>query len=254
MGNDLPNKQRRSFRRPLVFLIFTLVISASSSTALSSEQEKPETWQGSLELGILHSEGNANTQYHYFHFHAINERNAWRSFLSLDASNTLASGEIVSERIQGFVKSDYKLLDSSYLFASGEYERDVMRGYFHRGTGTLGYGNQIIHSEIFETDYEIGVGARYTNYSIEYRKDYEPIINLRGAIHYHLTQTTTISQKLSLKAGDNTSIWDSETSVSQDIIQELVLKTAFLLTYTTVVPQNIEHTDSIIRTTLIYIF
>ncbi len=194
------------------------------------------------------------SNYTYLRTYAVNERKYWRWYGNFSSSRTRVGKQTISERYDSLLQGDYKLLETDYLFLTLDYERDTYNGIRHRLTETLGYGHRIKKNETWQIRLESGLGFRHTIFSPSGELTNVPIINLKGTIHYNFTEKTFIEQILSMKAGEDTTVWTSDTSLEQAIVDNFALKIQLTAVYNDKPPDDVQRRYSISRVVLIYNF
>ena len=99
---------------------------------------------------------------------------------------------------------------------------------------------------------DIGVGMRKSESDLENFS--EAIIRAAGEYEWGISDTANFFQNLSAEAGDETSIFRSETGIESEIMENLSMRFSVKVKHQTEVPIDREKTDTETAITLVWNF
>ncbi len=212
------------------------------------------SWKGSVELGIVTTTGNTDTQTINVKAKAMTERENWRHAMSVEALNASDQSNTTAERYVLNGQSDYKFREFNYFFAMVNYEDDRFSGYDYRVSEALGYGRRVIHKEALTLDLEIGPGGRQSKLSGTGQNQDE--VTLRGAakLAWKISDTSSFTEDLTSEVGEDATITKSVSALTAQINGSLATKITYTVKNTSDVPVGVEKTDTITAVTLVYSF
>ena len=218
----------------------------------NAEEVKP--WEGEVEVGIVATSGNTETQSINVKAKVVNNREKWRHTGKFEALNNEDNNTTTAERYLISGKSDYRLSDISYLFGTVDYEDDRFSGYDYRATEVVGYGRRVLNTETMTLELEAGAGARQSKLESTGSKDSESLPRGSGNYVWKISDTSTFSEELTIDAGSDTTISKSVTGLKTQVAGSLATKITFTVKNTSDVPPGIEKTDTETAVTLVYDF
>lgn len=196
-----------------------------------------------VELGAVFTTGNTDNENINFRGEVDWQRNAWEYGFLLDAFRATQEEIRTAERMYYVVDAEYAINDVSFVLTRLAHEDDEFSGYDSQSDLSVSYGrNMLTDVENMELTLNAGVGAR-TSRSEEGDFD-EAIIRLAGDYAWQISPSATFGQVLSTEAGNETSIFRSETSIETTILDNLSLRFSFNIKHQTDVPQGREKTDT----------
>lgn len=233
----------------------SLFLLAAVSTGNAADPQVADgSWKGDVELGIVTTTGNTETETINAKAKAVTEREKWRHTVSLESLNTSNGGDTTAERYVVNGQSDYKFGEHNYFFVMINYENARFSGYDYRVSEALGYGRRVIAKTAVTLDLEIGPGARQSKLDSGGSEDE---FTLRGAakLAWKISDTSTFTTDLSVDAGEDTTVTKSVTALTAQINGSLATKITYTIKNTSDVPTNdIEKTDTETAVTLVYSF
>jgi len=230
-------------------------ILAMLSFPAAAEPTAPERpWQGEVELGVVTTRGNTDTASLNAKAKVVNVRDSWRHTGRIEAVNNATDGVRNAEHYFALFKSDHKLSEVSYIFASINYDADRFSGYDYHSALAVGYGRRVVKREDLTLELEAGAGARQSKVTGASDADNEGIVS--GAMHlnWQFTKVAAFGEDLSVEVGQDTTITRSSTSLKSTLAANFALKVTVDVDYTSDVPPGIENTDVMTATTIVYNF
>ena len=231
-------------------LIIPLVL--ASSTLYAVETPTPN-WKGEAELGYMKTTGNTETESFHAKGKVINNRVQWRHTVIAEISNKNNSDVSTAERYFLSGKSDYKINDLSFLFASINYEDDRFSGYAYQVSEVIGYGYNVIKKDHLKLDLEAGAGARQSKLDSGTSNN-EGLVKGSANLDWKISDTTIFIQYLSLEVGEDITISRSKTALKIQIVGNLAAKISHDIKHSSDVPVGFNKTDSESIVTLVYGF
>ncbi len=231
-----------------------LFLIATVSTGNASDPQVTDgSWKGDVELGIVTTTGNTETETINAKAKAVTEREKWRHTVFIESLNSSNNGNTTAERYVVNGQSDYKFGEHNYFFVMINYENARFSGYDYRVSEALGYGRRVIGKTALTLDLEIGPGARQSKLNSGGSEDE---LTLRGAakLAWKVSDTSTFTTDLSVDAGEDTTVTKSVTALTAQINGSLATKITYTIKNTSDVPVGVEKTDTETAVTLVYSF
>jgi len=241
-------------QRMLSGSVALLLLAAASTGNASDPQVIDNSWKGNVELGIVSTTGNTETETINAKAKAVTEREKWRHTVFLESLNSSNGDDTTAERYVVNGQSDFKFGQHNYFFVMINYENARFSGYDYRVNEALGYGRRVIGKAALTLDLEIGPGARQSKLDSGDREDE---FTLRGAakLAWKISDTSTFTTNLSVDKGEDTTVTKSVTALTAQINGRLATKITYTIKNTSDVPtDNIEKTDTETAVTLVYSF
>jgi len=241
-------KQQMLARAASAFLAVTVIHAHAADTPVADPG-----WKGNVELGIVTTTGNTETETINAKARAETEREKWRHTMYLESLNSSTQGTTTAERYVVNGQSDYKFGEHSYFFAMINYEDDAFSGYDYRVSEALGYGRRVIGKDTLTLDLEIGPGARQSKLDAGGR---ENEYTVRGAakLAWKISDTSALTEDLSSDVGQDVTITKSVTALTAQVSGSLATKITYTIKNTSDVPVGIKKTDTETAVTLVYSF
>jgi putative salt-induced outer membrane protein len=214
------------------------------------ERVEEPTWSAEIELGVVDTSGNTNTNTSNGSALVVHERNYWRHRGEIGALRSKEEGVVTAERYTAAAKSDYKFRPRDYVFVALRYEDDRFSGYDYRASEAVGYGRKILDSERFRLDAEIGGGARQERIE-DGEETQEGLGRLAGDFGWQFSETARFSQTLLVEV-DGGTYTRSVTGLSARVLENLSMKLSHEIRKNTDVPADTEDTDTITSINLVY--
>ena len=233
-----------SLRRPSLALACALALVASTARAGEPAPVAPaDALTGKAELGYLATSGNSDTSSLNAKLAMGFELATWRHSLSAVAVKSEDSGLTTAERYQFGLKSDYKINEHDYLFATVNWEQDEFAGFSQRTSEAVGYGRRLLSSPEHHLDLELGVGARQTELVLGPSVD-ETILRASGKYTWFISAGSAFDQSLIVEKGGETTYTESVSALGVKINGALSLKVSYTIKDNSKVPAGLENTDT----------
>lgn len=230
--------------------LFGLFILSVPAVVIASPDSE---WKGEVELGIVVTTGNTETENYNAKAKAVNERDKWKHTATFEGLSSSDDVSRTAERYFVSGKSAYKINNKSYIFGLVSYDDDNFGGYDYRTAETIGYGRNIIKKDELTLDLEAGVGARQTKLDDGTSND-EMIGRLAGELDWKISDSASLSEDLSFDIGEDQTISKSVTGLKAQINGSLSSKITYTVKNTSDVPVGVEETDTETAVTLVYSF
>ncbi|MBU2953638.1 DUF481 domain-containing protein [Marinobacter sp. F3R08] len=223
--------------------------------------QEADNWKGETELGVLITSGNTEETNIKGRLGLIHEVESWRNTGDFRTNYSETEDETTAEKYVAALQTDYKFDENQYWFLRGAYENDRFSGYDFESSVTTGYGNRVWKlGERSFLDLSAGAGYRYnkleTVNSDGEDAEKEAIARLAGQFDYALSENALFRQKLSTEIGldENNTSTESETSLQANLIGNLSMKAAFLVSHESDAPAGSDSTDTETSLSLLYGF
>ncbi|WP_166253751.1 DUF481 domain-containing protein [Marinobacter salicampi] len=240
---------------------FTVAILALAVSPLALADIDSRNWEGEVELGLLITSGNTDETNINSGLALKHEITSWRNTGEFRSLYSETDETTTSEKYAAALETNYKFDEQQYLFLRGSYDDDRFSGYDFRSSSTAGYGNRVWQAgEDSFLDLSIGAGYRYNKLQTADddvgRTEEEAIGRLAGQFNYELSSNALFRQKLSTEVGlsENETITESETSVQAQLINNLSMKVAYVVTHFSSPPSGTASTDTETSLALLYGF
>jgi len=214
------------------------------------ERVEEPTWSAEVELGMVDTSGNTNTNTTNGAATVVHERDYWRHRGEVGALRAREEGVTTAERYTAAAKSDYKFRPRDYVFLALRYEDDRFSGYDYRASEAVGYGRKVLDSDRFRLDAEIGAGARQERIT-DGESEQQSLGRLAGDFRWQLSETARFSQTLLLEV-DGGTYTRSITGLSARVLGNLSMKLSHEIRRNTDVPPETEDTDTVTSINLVY--
>jgi len=214
--------------------------------------ERP--WQGDIELGVVTTRGNTDTDSLNAKAKVVNVRDSWRHTGRIEAVNNATDSVRNAEHYFALLKSDHKLSEVSYLFASINYDADRFSGYDYRSALAVGYGRGVVKREDLTLELEAGAGVRQSKLTDASDADNEGIVSGTMHLNWQFTEVAAFGEDLNVEVGQDATITRSRTSLKSTLAANFALKVTVDVDYTSDVPPGIKNTDVVTATTIVYSF
>jgi putative salt-induced outer membrane protein len=240
--------------RKLVACLVAAGALAGAPCAWAAEPAAAPGWKGDVELGLVVTDGNTQTQNINAKATAVNERARWKHELHGEALNTSNDGVGTAERYLVTGQSNLKLTEFNYLFGQVSYENDLYSGFDYRVSETVGYGRNLIHSPVVTLDTEVGAGARHSRVTATGDHQDEALGRVAAKLAWKVSGTTDFGQDVTADVGEKATITRSVTSLKSQVAGNLATKLTFTVRNTTDTPPGVKDTDFETVVTLVYSF
>jgi len=238
----------------LISMPVALLLSATAATnSVAETVPKDGAWKGNVELGIVNTTGNTETETINAKAKAAFEQEKWRHTVTFESLTSSDQSVTTAERYVLNGQSDYKFGKHNYFFVMLGYENDRFSGYDYRTTEALGYGHRVVDEPTLTLGLEIGPGARQSKLETGGSEDE---MTVRGAakLAWKISDTSSFTEDLSTDVGEDTTITKSVTALTAQINGSLATKVTYTIKNTSDVPVGVKKTDTETAVTLVYSF
>lgn len=182
-----------------------------------------KTFSGEAELGYTRLSGNTDSQTLIGKGRLTWLNGKWTHTLRSEARNVARGGDTDAEQYLLAGRERYELEGPHYMFGFARWEKDRFSGYDQQFTTIAGYGRDLIDSERQLLSLEAGPGIRHDRIQDEAN---ETLAVAYGALayEYELSDTSALSQELSVEATDNNTTSRSLSSLTARLNSRLALK------------------------------
>ncbi len=252
----------------ICLIILTYLVSCSALAA------KSKTPVSELELGVITTSGNTNTQSYKGKLDLRQEVKAWHNHFIVEGLSKRDEVEVTSgdetrrqdqttaEKYFASAKSNYKFRrDHAALFFYAEYDRNRFSGFDYQYTLAMGYSNRLFTSDRSHLAYDLGPG-----YTVDQpedidgeRQDKEDSVIARIAAEYffQISDNAKFTQTVSSNYNpdtDRNSKTKAVSALTAQINSALALRASYTLDYNSVVPPERDHADTETALTVVYSF
>jgi len=245
--------------KPVSIITIGLLASPFMAHAEKSFIEGDKTYVGEAELGATLTTGNTDTSSLKGRLKVKHRINKWENQYLLEGLYKEDSDEITAKRYYLGFQTNYKFDESSYVYASANYEADPFTGFDFKTVFSSGYGYQFIDDSDMSLKAEIGPGYIYKQLTDKqsalrgYENEENVIAHSVVTFSYNLSPSSKFSQLLVADYGDGLE-GRSETSITANIIGALAMKFAVIVRYNSEALDNKKSTDTETNMTLLYSF
>ena len=245
-------------------LAASLVVSSfafADTEYMDTESEDASNISGSAELGFVSTSGNSDTNNLNGRLSLTQESIQWRTEYNLSALYSSSDSETTAEKYTSAIQSNYKFDTEQFWFIRGTHEEDRFSGYRHRSSTSTGYGNRFWQKE--DGSYlEASTGAGYREFAIDREmnpdgeSDRGTFVRFAATYEYHLSDSSLFHQELNteISTEGGNDVYESISAIQANIIDNLAMKLAYRVKYTSDVPENTETTDSETTASILYSF
>ena len=252
--NPVTNKiQRRRLGDFRVLLFASMLLPWTAFAEEPLKEPSKDKYNGNVEVGFINTGGNTQAQTLNAKAKVVAEYDPWQQTLQLQALSSSDKKTTTAERYLAKLKTDYRFSKRSYAFGLLSYDNDRFSGYDYRASFTVGYGNRVIDEKQLLLELEGGPGFRSSKVTRDGTQD-EAILRLAGKLGWQVSASSKLEQNLSTEIGNDTTISQSSTSLSTQVVGNLAMKISYSVQYATPVPQGVKKQDTETSVTLVYNF
>jgi len=237
----------------LIYLIAGVLTVTIFTDTHAEDATNSDGWKGNVELGIVTTSGNTETETVNAKAKIGTEQENWRHTISIESLNSSTQSTSTAERYAISGQSDYKFGNHYYFFGVLDYEDDSFSGYNYRVSETLGLGRRVISNSALTLDLELGPGARQSKLNVGGSEN-EVTVRGAGKLAWKISDTSSFTQDLSSDVGEDVTITKSVSALTAQVNGSLATKISYTIKNTSDVPVGIEKTDTEMSVTLVYSF
>ncbi len=235
-----------------------LLIPIMGFVAFTSVQA--EDWTGEGELGYVLISGNTESESlnSALKFEKIQDK--WKHTAKLSAiraeavDETSNEKELSSRSSSAGWRSQHSLSDRAYTFGDFRYFDDEFDSFEETYTASIGFGYSVFKTEGKTWDVSLGTGYRDTTVE-ETQEDVSGVNYLiESDFKYRITETTKVDNYTRAELNSNNDFYQNITGLSVSINSSLALKISYEVRYNSNPSSDIESTDRIFSTNIVYKF
>jgi putative salt-induced outer membrane protein YdiY len=115
-------------------------------------------------------------------------------------------------------------------------------------------GHRLINSPTQQLDLELGAGRRQTRYSTDFPSSEEWVERIAGSYLWKFTNTSNITESLSVVHGSSNTLTQSVTAVTANLADSFALSLSYTVSHNSSVLVGFKKTDAITALSLVYTF
>ena len=230
-----------------------LLAAALLSTLACSAQA--DGWSGAGEFGLVISSGNSDTSTVNAKLGLKKEDEAWLHEGSILALRAEGDDEVTAERWEVAAKSGYKINDISYIYGSYRHEDDDFSPFERQTAVAVGYGRQVIKSDVTQLSFEVGPGYKWVDpVSAQFNSEGELIV--RGNVDYKhaFNENTSFYNLFLVESGSDNTFLQNDIGVQVKMSERFAIKGGLLTRHNTDVIAPVKSTDTLTTGNLVYGF
>ena len=236
--------------RILLVIGLSCLMSVFSLSAHSQEESGLAT---QVEFGAIFTSGNTENENIKYKIVLDWVQQNWDYKFTSDGFRSSQDGISNAQRLYHSASANYTNNEVSYAQGRVAYENDKFSGFDNQSDVTFSYGRNILQNrDNMSLALTAGVGARRS--VIAGDADTEGLARFAANYLWNLSESADFIQDFSVDAGNNSSIYRTETGVQTDILENLSLKFTVKVKHQTEVPVDREKTDTETAITLVLNF
>ncbi len=233
-------------------LVLAIPLIAVSTISHAQEENGVKT---ELEFGAIATSGNTEDESISFKGRVEWIDDKWEYNFRLNAFRSSRQSQLAAQRVYSVASAAYDLSEISFVETRLAHEDDRFSGYDSQTDLTVNYGRSLLtNQENMTLETTVGIGYRQSKAPLPQGDFDEIIFRLGGDYNWDISDSATFHQLLSAEAGNETSIFRSESSIETKILENLSLKFSVDIKHQTEVPIGREKTDTATAVTLVMSF
>jgi len=212
-----------------------------------------EDWKGSGELGFTSTSGNSDSQTLSTKLNFIQKQDKWAHAIDLSVLKTSTNNVDSADALILAEKTDYKVAEKAYVFASFRYENDKFSGFDSQTSAAAGMGSRFIDDKKESLDLSAGLGLKRLKVSGGDSSS-GGILTLQGKYKNQLSEHASFQQDLLFEIGDVNTHSESISALKMKIAGNLSSVLSYTVKNNSDVPVGVEKTDAITSIALGYDF
>ncbi len=227
---------------PMKFIFTLLMICSLAMPALAADVQPTDEWKNSSEIGALQTSGNTRTLTLNAKTRMSHEGRHLRDTFEASAHAATDRNTTTAEKYTASLQEDWKITDRDYLLLRIGFITDRFSGFRRRTSETIGYGRDLIKSDAFEWNMELGGGLRQSKLTNNTSNN-ESIVRGSTRAQWQIADSATLIQKLSTEGGKSGWASKSVTALQQKINSHLASKISLTLEHNSKVPTGRKKLD-----------
>lgn len=229
---------------------------APTTSTLMQQTELPESivrWSGKGNVGGFHNSGNTDSFGITVGANLLRKGTRVSHLLRLRGDYQESSGAKSREYFNSAYQSNWTIGDEHYALGIMEYERDILAGFDHRATSSLGLGWRAIRGNAVSLSLEAGPAYRHDWYRSGAEKS---SLAARGALtsSWQMNDKVRLSQNMELVSEDQINTLRTLTGLQAKLTDRISSQISYDLRYQDRPVFGKEGTDTITRIGLTYDF
>ncbi len=242
--------------------------------ACNAFAEEDKKINAELEIGVIATSGNTETQSYKSKLDVKHELTSWRNHyileglykrdkVDVDNDGTITQeNSTTAEKYFASAQGDYILnKEHAALFIYGEYDKNRFSGFDYQYTIALGYSNRLFTRDNSYLAYNIGPGMTSDKpeavAGVSQDSEDTFIVRMSGEYVYEFSDnakfTQTLSSNYATKDDRNTKT-KSVSSVTAQLMSSLALRASYTIDYNSEAPVGRKHADTETSLTVVYNF
>ncbi len=242
--------------------------------ACNAFAEEDKKLNAELEIGVIATSGNTETQSYKSKLDVKHELTNWRNHyileglykrdkVDVDNDGTITQeNSTTAEKYFASAQGDYVLNKKhAALFIYGEYDKNRFSGFDYQYTIALGYSNRLFTRDNSYLAYNIGPGMTSDKpesvAGVSQDSEDTFIVRMSGEYVYEFSDNAKFTQTLSTNYAtkdDRNTKTKSVSSVTAQLMSSLALRASYTIDYNSEAPVGREHADTETSLTVVYNF
>lgn len=206
-----------------------------------------------IELGAIFTSGNTEEENVSYGVTVDWLRENWEYQFTSDGLRNSRFGDVTAQRFYHVARGRRQIDENSFWGVRGAYEDDRFNGFDYQADVTVTYGRNFL-TDVDNMSLSTEVGPGYRRSVTEIDEFNEVIIRAAGEYVWNMSESANFFQNLSAEAGDETTIYRSETGVESALMENLSLRLSFNVRHQTDVPFGREKTDTQTAVSVVWSF
>lgn len=212
-----------------------------------------DNWSGKGQLGASRSSGNSSNTGVTAGLSLVRDGQRWRHKLAGRVDYQESNGATTREQFFASYEPNWKVNDSLYLYALGQFERDRFQGFSARYSASGGLGYDVIVSDDMNLSVKAGPAWRRTELT-----NGTSTGNLAGLaaldFDWQIAEGIVLTENASAIMQDGSSTIVSDTGIQASVSSDIKVGFFYTVEHDTNPPLGAVQTDTLSRITLIYDF
>ena len=206
-----------------------------------------------IELGAILTSGNTEEENVSYGITVDWLRENWEYQFTSDGLRNSRFGDVTAQRFYHVARGRRQINEDSFWGVRGAYEDDRFNGFDYQADVTVTYGRNFL-TDVDNMSLSTEIGPGYRRSVTEVDEFNEVIVRAAGEYVWNMSESANFFQNLSAEAGDETTIFRSETGVESALMENLSLRVSFNVRHQTDVPVGREKTDTQTALTVVWSF
>ncbi|MFL0802976.1 MAG: DUF481 domain-containing protein [Agarilytica sp.] len=243
--------------------------------ACNAFAEEDKKLVAELEVGVIATSGNTETQSYKSKLDVKHDLISWRNHYILEGlykrdkvdvddgtGSITQENRTTAEKYFASAQGDY-VLDKEHaaLFIYGEYDKNRFSGFDYQYTVALGYSNRLFTHDNSYLAYNIGPGMTSDKPEdidgVDQDSEETFIVRMSGEYVYEFSDNAKFTQTLSTNYAtkdDRNTKTKSVSSVTAQLMSSLALRASYTVDYNSEAPVGRKHADTETSLTVVYNF